>query len=824
MHNNKSLARAFQGRLSRWALILIGCACGFAFSVHAQDTTAPANTTATNFINAGAVATNSITTTLAISATDAVGVTAYRPSESSTTPTAASAGWVNITATTSYSANVSFTLSTGDAVKTVYVWFKDAAGNVSAVKSDTITLDTVAPAISAVAASGVTSSAATVTWTTNEASNTQVDYGTTTAYGSSRTTSTLVTSHSRSLSGLTPLTLYHYRVKSTDAAGNLVTGTDNTFTTTANVAPTVSLTAPANNSSFAAPATINLTAAAADSDGSVSKVEFFQGATLIATDTTSPYSATWSNVAAGTYTLTAKATDNRNAVTTSTAVTVTVTASTDTTAPANTTAANFINAGAAATNSITTTLAISATDAVGVTAYRPSESSTTPTAASTGWVNVTPTSSYAANVSFTLSTGDAVKTVYLWFKDAAGNVSAVQSDTITLDTVAPTISTVTQSGVTATGATITWTTNEAANTQVDYGTTTSYGSTATTANSVTSHSQALTGLTASTLYHYRVKSTDAAGNLITGTDNSFTTAATNAVPTTSLTAPTNNSSYTAPATINLAATATDSDGTITKVEFYQGSTLIVTDTTSPYSATWANVPAGNYSLTAKATDNQGAVTTSTPISVTVTNPAQAYYIHSDHLNTPRIISDQSQKTVWRWQNTEGFGNSLAEEDPDNDGTLFTCNLRYPGQYFDRETNLHYNYFRDYDPVTGRFVESDPIGLRGGINTFGYVNQNPLSFTDPQGLDPGMGGSTESCDWYAQRCAQSNGTSYYYCRAAPFFCKFTPPSPWTSCVRQCLQDFDRACSRNPDGSPSGCVIDAHAHCWLKCRAPNCLGSN
>ena len=116
--------------------------------------------------------------------------------------------------------------------------------------------------------------------------------------------------------------------------------------------------------------------------------------------------------------------------------------------------------------------------------------------------------------------------------------------------------------------------------------------------------------------------------------------------------------------------------------------------------------------------------------------AQMYYIHTDHLNTPRAISNATGQDVWRWDHTEPFGADMANGNPSGLGT-FEFNLRLPGQYFDKETNLHYNYFRDYDPGIGRYIESDPIGLVGGINTYVYTN-NPLSEIDPYGL-MGFGG-------------------------------------------------------------------------------------
>ena len=117
--------------------------------------------------------------------------------------------------------------------------------------------------------------------------------------------------------------------------------------------------------------------------------------------------------------------------------------------------------------------------------------------------------------------------------------------------------------------------------------------------------------------------------------------------------------------------------------------------------------------------------------VVILEGVNQFYVHTDQLGTPRLITDDSV-AIWRWK-SDPFGSMMAQEDPDGDSTLFTYNLRFPGQYYDDETSLHYNYFRTYDPSTGRYLESDPIGLRAGPNTYAYVDSNPLSWTDPFGL-------------------------------------------------------------------------------------------
>ncbi len=111
------------------------------------------------------------------------------------------------------------------------------------------------------------------------------------------------------------------------------------------------------------------------------------------------------------------------------------------------------------------------------------------------------------------------------------------------------------------------------------------------------------------------------------------------------------------------------------------------------------------------------------------------YIEPDHLGTPRTIIDATRNVaIWNWPLTgEPFGNVQPDQDPDHDGVLFTFDLRFPGQRYDSATGLNQNRNRDYDVGSARYVESDPIGLGGGISTFAYVQANPFIAYDKSGL-------------------------------------------------------------------------------------------
>ena len=109
-----------------------------------------------------------------------------------------------------------------------------------------------------------------------------------------------------------------------------------------------------------------------------------------------------------------------------------------------------------------------------------------------------------------------------------------------------------------------------------------------------------------------------------------------------------------------------------------------------------------------------------------------YFVHNDRLQTPRFLTNSAAAVVWKASYTT-FGSTTPNEDPDSNGVAVNMNVRFPGQYFDGESGLHYNHLRQYDPETGRYLESDPIGLNGGLNLYRYAYANPLAYVDPLGL-------------------------------------------------------------------------------------------
>ncbi|WP_314104928.1 RHS repeat-associated core domain-containing protein [uncultured Stenotrophomonas sp.] len=115
------------------------------------------------------------------------------------------------------------------------------------------------------------------------------------------------------------------------------------------------------------------------------------------------------------------------------------------------------------------------------------------------------------------------------------------------------------------------------------------------------------------------------------------------------------------------------------------------------------------------------------------------YIQPDQLGTPRAVLDPGRDvTIWEWSaKSEVFGYQAPNSDPDGDGTIFNLDLRFPGQQATISSDVFYNYQRDYDPSVGRYLQSDPIGLQGGISTYLYSEASPLDRADPLGLESGI---------------------------------------------------------------------------------------
>jgi RHS repeat-associated protein len=176
-----------------------------------------------------------------------------------------------------------------------------------------------------------------------------------------------------------------------------------------------------------------------------------------------------------------------------------------------------------------------------------------------------------------------------------------------------------------------------------------------------------------------------------------------------------------------------------------------------------------------------------------------FYIWADHLGTPRLISDTTNVERWEWAHNDPFANNAPNDNPAGAG-VFAFNLRFPGQYFDSETGLHYNYFRDYDSTLGRYIQSDPIGLSGGLNTFAYVDGNPLRRVDPSGRAWGL--------WCATPIGQGNPDCYNADKPPPPQPRIWPGNNW----------WGNWCGPGGFGKTSGaldCACKKHDQCYEKC---------
>lgn len=165
-----------------------------------------------------------------------------------------------------------------------------------------------------------------------------------------------------------------------------------------------------------------------------------------------------------------------------------------------------------------------------------------------------------------------------------------------------------------------------------------------------------------------------------------------------------------------------------------------------------------------------------PVMVLKTNTH--YFVNPDHLGAPRSVAFANGRALWTWDH-DPFGVTQPNQNPNGFGN-FVYNLRFPGQYYDSETGLHYDMARDYDPATGRYIQSDPIGLAGGINTYGYVGGEPVNSIDPTGTLQDNSDSIPTITIYplsrqtSNRIAETAGAKgdFFSSCDAHEFCKYT----------------------------------------------------
>lgn len=416
----------------------------------------------------------------------------------------------------------------------------------------------------------------------------------------------------------------------------------------ANTPPVVSITAPANNASFVQGANVNITANATD-NGGVTRVEFYNGNTKIGEDLTSPYAFAWNNIPAGTHKLTAKATDNQNATTTSAVITITVTPSATPvvaiTSPANN--ANFtlgtnvtINATATVSGGTiskveffdgTTKLGEDTSSPYSFTWSNPAVGAHALTAKATDGNNKSTTST-AVNITVASPTPAPVVSI----TSPANQASFTQGSGITISATA-------SSGVTKV---------EFFNGTTKLGEDTSSPYSYTWANApLGSHSLTAKASTASA-------STTSAAVLITV---SAALVPTNAPPVVTLTSPTASQQFVAGTNVTISATATDSDGSISLVEFFVSGEKVGESTAAPYTVTWNTLDAGTYKISAIAWDSKSATAASNEVEIFITVDEKEAPTDELTAEIPRFFSPNGDGNgdLWVWADNEQYANAAV---------------------------------------------------------------------------------------------------------------------------------------------------------------------
>jgi len=503
------------------------------------------------------------------------------------------------------------------------------------------------------------------------------------------------------------------------------------FGAVVNQLPTVSITAPSSGAALTINTATTISATAADGDGTVSKVDFFDGATLLGTDTSSPYSLGWTPNTTGAHALTARATDNAGGITTSPGVNVNVNPAVNRlptvslTAPAN---------GSSVTINTPLTLSANASDPDGSVAkvgfYDGSTLIGEDTSAPYSWSWV-PTTTGSHTITARVTDNQAATASTTPAVSVTVNPAANQPPTASLTAPAAgaTLVTGTATTLTATAADPDGTVSKVG----FYDGSTLLGEDTSSPYSL-SWTPATTGTGTRSL---TARATDNQGSVGTSTPVSVTVnLPPNVNPTATLTAPANGATLPRGVATTLTATAADADGTVAKVGFYDGGTLLGEDTTSPYSFSWTPSTTGTHTLTARATDNRAGTGTSGAVNVTVNN----------RLPTATLTAPASGATL-----VVNNATTLTATAADPDGTVAKVGFYDGATLLGEDTTSPYSLSWTPTVTGGHSLTARATDNNGGVGNSSAVTvtvassgpdtQAPtLTLTSPAGQATGITGS------------------------------------------------------------------------------------